>query len=459
MPRRKATTNNDQSSTSEANNTNIKKKRKVNNNSDDQLPTFATAHKPNAVSHLVVLSDGSLLSAGEKEIKHWSSVDSNGGGGNFIRSFKEGVNSPFRLVMPMPDGLFFTSSFNGLFLVWEIATGRQLYRQQETRLDSAILLKHPKLQDFPWLCGTNNGVADRYRFRRKRENEDEEDKTRNPFLYNLLKKEYAEKALHDWRWDREPFRADGTISTSTHNASLCCLVELTSDDGDCYDGAFASGSWDYVVKVNNILTKKLIHVFRGHTSFVKSLLRVPNQSLLVSSSDDGTMRFWSLDNVVGSGQCVRVIQVEPLVKDRVKMLLLKDYSSSSSNNETVVTLSPSSKRLRFWDTTSWTCDEERTLTAPDVIRSIVDLKNRSYQAGVTLLLAGLADGSIQVYMTASKPNNLVTLCCRVIAKNFTQPQIEALKDTVPEELLASITAYTSLTKPSSLSSSSSSSSS
>jgi len=378
-------------------------------NEKSVTPTFATAHSPNSVTHLLILVDGSVLSAAEKVIKLWSRVDvydddggdESGGGGKYLRSFVEGINSPIRMITEMPNGMFFSVSFNGLFIVWDLATGRQLYKELENHLCSAVLLKDPRLQDYPWLCGTNNGVLQRCKFIRKSESTEP---PLNPFLRNLLKEEEALKEKYEWRWERTYYKHDGVNSTSIHDANLSCLLELTSDDGEGYDRTFVSGSWDQRVKVSSFTTNKLIHVFRGHTNFVKALLRVPNRGIIASSSDDGTVRLWSLL----SGQCLHVLMVEPpAAKERVlRLLLLNNDNQDNDESQVMVTLSSKERSIRFWDTTNWNCLNDRTLTTSDTTYTLQAWKSSDDQDGFIWFVAGLANGSIQVIRTASKPNKL-----------------------------------------------------
>ena len=58
------------------------------------------------------------------------------------------------------------------------------------------------------------------------------------------------------------------------------------------DGWLASGSLDHTVRLWEVPTGNLISTLRGHTGHVNSVVFSPDGRVLLSSSGDGTIRFW-----------------------------------------------------------------------------------------------------------------------------------------------------------------------
>ncbi|EIW67921.1 hypothetical protein TREMEDRAFT_63809 [Tremella mesenterica DSM 1558] len=56
-----------------------------------------------------------------------------------------------------------------------------------------------------------------------------------------------------------------------------------------------SGSWDKTIRIWDIKTAQVLHILKGHTDFVKSLLILPlPRPLLLSTSSDRSLRLWDL---------------------------------------------------------------------------------------------------------------------------------------------------------------------
>mmetsp|Transcript_22209 Transcript_22209/g.18517 ORF Transcript_22209/g.18517 Transcript_22209/m.18517 type:complete len:83 (-) Transcript_22209:553-801(-) len=59
------------------------------------------------------------------------------------------------------------------------------------------------------------------------------------------------------------------------------------------------------IRIYNVMSSIALKILSGHTGSVSSLLvfTTPNESLLISGSDDSTIKIWNID----SGKCVRTI--------------------------------------------------------------------------------------------------------------------------------------------------------
>jgi WD40 repeat protein len=58
------------------------------------------------------------------------------------------------------------------------------------------------------------------------------------------------------------------------------------------DERIVSGSWDYTLKIWNILTGKCDITLRGHTNMVYCVAILPD-GRIVSGSDDGALKIWN----------------------------------------------------------------------------------------------------------------------------------------------------------------------
>ncbi|KAJ1954209.1 SCF ubiquitin ligase complex subunit cdc4, partial [Linderina pennispora] len=65
-----------------------------------------------------------------------------------------------------------------------------------------------------------------------------------------------------------------------------------------------SGSYDFAIRVWNVVTGQCLHVLEGHTAKVYTLALDTNLHLVISGSLDGTIRVWDWD----TGACVRILR-------------------------------------------------------------------------------------------------------------------------------------------------------
>ena len=81
-----------------------------------------------------------------------------------------------------------------------------------------------------------------------------------------------------------------------HTRDVSCVKSLSSV-------LFATGSFDFTVKLWNVSQLTCVATLRGHFGGVNSLVLTLSQHL-ATSSDDKTIRIWN----TSSGQCVRVLK-------------------------------------------------------------------------------------------------------------------------------------------------------
>ncbi|KAI8082880.1 WD40-repeat-containing domain protein [Halteromyces radiatus] len=65
-----------------------------------------------------------------------------------------------------------------------------------------------------------------------------------------------------------------------------------------------SGSYDQLIKIHSIKSGKLIKEFKGHTSFINSIMYINNDSNILSASSDGTIKLWNVE----STECLSTIR-------------------------------------------------------------------------------------------------------------------------------------------------------
>lgn len=113
----------------------------------------------------------------------------------------------------------------------------------------------------------------------------------------------------------------------------------------------ASGSNDNTIRIWNLCTAKCVLTLRGHTSLVKSILLLGSGGggdgvigskckpwywnrgcELISSSNDKTIRIWSLNGKNGEGQCLKVLRGHERSVNCISMLLPHLLVSASSDN-------------------------------------------------------------------------------------------------------------------------------
>ncbi|KAF8979920.1 hypothetical protein BGZ46_004838 [Entomortierella lignicola] len=120
-----------------------------------------------------------------------------------------------------------------------------------------------------------------------------------------------------------------------HRAMVSCLT--FSPTGT----RLVSGGFDATVRIWDVDTLNLIHVFLGHGSYVTSVTCSPKENLIASGSDDNTVRLWDLDN----GQLIRTMQGHDDKVWRVVYSPSGDWVASASSDNT----------LKLWDAENGDC--------------------------------------------------------------------------------------------------------
>ena len=72
---------------------------------------------------------------------------------------------------------------------------------------------------------------------------------------------------------------------------------------------FASGSWDKTIRIwsySNINGQQCVNILTGHKYSVKDLVFISNRNLLISCSNDKTIRVWDLNDE--NKPCLRVME-------------------------------------------------------------------------------------------------------------------------------------------------------
>ena len=73
---------------------------------------------------------------------------------------------------------------------------------------------------------------------------------------------------------------------------MCITSSVFSPDGKI----FASGTWEYNIKIWNLVSGTQINELKGHSGFVVSLAFSPDGKILASGSRDKTIKIWNVEN-------------------------------------------------------------------------------------------------------------------------------------------------------------------
>ena len=97
------------------------------------------------------------------------------------------------------------------------------------------------------------------------------------------------------------YQCDYTINNA-HNDWIFKVISLTNN-------RIASCSRDTTIKIwNSNYPYNLISTIKGHTSYVDSIIKLKDKDILISGSDDNTLRKWNLltyqcDKIINNVQC------------------------------------------------------------------------------------------------------------------------------------------------------------
>merc|ERR1719278_460102 len=72
-----------------------------------------------------------------------------------------------------------------------------------------------------------------------------------------------------------------------HGKGITCL-QFSKDNSQ-----ILSASFDMLVRANGLKSGKTLKEFRGHTSYVNSVMFSPDSHNVISGSSDGTVKVWS----------------------------------------------------------------------------------------------------------------------------------------------------------------------
>ncbi|HLK98261.1 MAG TPA: 2OG-Fe(II) oxygenase [Hymenobacter sp.] len=212
-----------------------------------------------------------------------------------------------------------------------------------------------------------------------------------------------------WKQCEGQFRLARTLQL--HHATVLSLARLTDD-------TFVSGAADGLIRVSNA-AGEVLRTLSGHTDWVWQTLPLPGE-LLVTASEDGTLRLWNLAEVVSlsvlaagippahallyeptrrwliSGHYDGTLQVRQGSPDLREWVLLQTVPAHRGIVRTVVWLDDNrvasggeDNQVKIWNPNSWECVQQHE--HQDFVQALALLPDRQH------LLSASYDGRLKVW--------------------------------------------------------------
>ncbi|KAF5370371.1 hypothetical protein D9758_006962 [Tetrapyrgos nigripes] len=144
----------------------------------------------------------------------------------------------------------------------------------------------------------------------------------------------------------------------------------------------ASGDWNGIITIWNVLRGKEVRQINGHSGYVNSVAFSPDGTRIVSGSDDKTVKIW--DPATGA-------QIgEPFQSHSSKV-----YSVAFSLDGTKIVSGSSDKTVRIWNVATAALIGEPLQGHIDYVRSV------AFSPDVTKIVSGSDDKTVRIWDTAT----------------------------------------------------------